>query len=178
MRITVSGSIGSGKSTVARLIASRLDYMYLSGGEVFRKIASEMGMDIEHFNLYAEKHPEIDREQDDKLLSLIRKNDGIVVDSRLAGWLAHNSGVDALKIYIKANRAERVRRVASREKEATSETNLKILQREESESRRYREFYGIDIHNLEIYDLVIDSTSLSAASVAKVIMAAVDEMMA
>ena len=42
--ITISGVIGSGKSTVAKMLAQKLKWQYYSTGMAQRKIAEEMGI--------------------------------------------------------------------------------------------------------------------------------------
>ena len=72
MELTVSGPIGSGKSTVAKLLASRLDFHYMSTGDIFRQNARKHGMSVEAFNEYAEKHPEVDVDQDNYLIEKMK----------------------------------------------------------------------------------------------------------
>lgn len=176
MRITVSGPIGSGKSTVARLIAKNTGFEYFSGGDMFRKRARDKGMSIEEFNVYAEKHPEIDREQDRIILEYLRGNDNIVFDSRLSGWLAHNNGVNAFKIFIKADLDRRVSRVIKREGGSPEQMQQLLVTREASERRRYLDFYSINIDSTEIYDLVIETDDLSASDVAELAIKAIREV--
>ncbi len=168
MRITVSGPIGSGKSTVARLLAERAGYDYLSGGDMFRKRASDAGMTVEEFNVFAEKHPEIDREQDRVILETLRERDNIVFDSRLSGWLAHRNGLDAFKVFISADLERRVARVINREGGDPGHVRSRILERETSERKRYLEFYDIDVESTEIYDLVIETDDMPPADVVEV----------
>lgn len=51
MIITISGDIGSGKSTTGKLLAKKLDYKYLSTGAIQRQIAEEMGMTTLELNI-------------------------------------------------------------------------------------------------------------------------------
>lgn len=166
MIITVSGPIGSGKSTVARILATRTGYEYISGGDMFRQSARDLGMSIEEFNLYAEKHPEIDRKQDDTILDILKAGDGIVFDSRLSGWLAHKNGVKAFKIFIYATPEKRISRVLEREGGSFENISVLLKERENSEKKRYMEFYGIDVDSTTCYDLVIESDDITAEEVA------------
>ena len=45
--ITVSGPSCSGKTAVARHLASKLGLKYLSAGEIFREVAKERNIDLE-----------------------------------------------------------------------------------------------------------------------------------
>lgn len=165
MRITISGPIGSGKSTVGRRLAERLNFNFFSGGTFFRELAKKHNMSLEDFNVYAEEHPEIDKQQDQLILDFLKDHDNVVVESRLSGWLCHKNGVDAFKIFIGASREERIRRVSGRESSSYENTARDLIRREESEIKRYKELYGIDYKITDIYDYVIDTDNISAEDV-------------
>ena len=165
MIVTVSGPIGSGKTTVARAIASRFKLRHISAGEVFRALAEEQGMTLAEFSRYAEEHHEVDRLVDERQVELARQGNA-VVDGRLTAWLLPEA---ELKIWLKAPLEVRARRVAKREgigyEEALQETRL----REESEARRYREIYGIEIGDLSPYDVVLNTALYEAEDVIEII---------
>ena len=43
MKISITGDLGSGKSTVAKQLAKDLGFDYISTGTIFREIAKEYG---------------------------------------------------------------------------------------------------------------------------------------
>lgn len=165
MKITISGPIGSGKSSVGRKLADILKFRFFSGGTFFRQLAQEYGMSLEKFNVYAEKHVEIDKKQDNLILDFIRENDNIVVESRLAGWLCHENSVESFRIFIDAPFSERTKRVSHREKSGRGKTADMVREREESELKRYMDFYGIDYRTPAYYDLIINTENLSVDQV-------------
>ena len=69
-KISLAGDLGSGKSTVAKIITERTGATYYATGAIMREVARRYGMDIAAFNVYAETHPETDREIDDGLVRL------------------------------------------------------------------------------------------------------------
>jgi cytidylate kinase len=155
--ITLSGLPGSGTSTVARAAASQLGLAHVDGGTVFRTMASEHGLSLAEFARVAEGDDSIDRALDDRLLARAREGD-VLLESRLAGWLATRGDVPALRAWIRCDDDERARRVAGRDGHDVAEALAHNTEREASERTRYQGFYGIDLRDLSIYDLVLDST--------------------
>src|SRR6056297_4031210 len=88
MLITVSGPAGSGKSTLAQSLADALDYEHVSGGDIFRELAEERGMTPLELNRAAEDDDQIDRDLDRRLRDIAAERDDVVLESRLAGWMA------------------------------------------------------------------------------------------
>jgi cytidylate kinase len=83
----------------------------------------------------------------------------VVLESRLAGWLARRGSVDGLRVWISCDEHERARRVAGREGHQVSDALVANQAREASERTRYLSYYGIDLTDLSAYHLVLDSTA-------------------
>lgn len=166
--VAIGGPPGSGKSTAGRQVAASLGLEFRSAGEFFREEAKARGLDLESFGRYAEAHPEVDRELDRRMQSIARP--GVLLEGRVQGVLCRRAGVPVRYVLITADRATRVRRLLQRDGGSVEETERRLLDREESERRRYREFYGIDLE-AEPPDLSVDSTTLSADRVAERIVA-------
>lgn len=85
MLITITGKAGSGKSTAAKALAQKLWYEYISIGDMKRKIAAEMWLNIIEFNklweLRKNQH-EFDLKYEDYQRSLDPKST-IILESRL-----------------------------------------------------------------------------------------------
>ncbi len=178
MELTISGPIGSGKSTVARLLSSTLGMKYLSTGDIFRENAAKHGMTVEAFNEYAEKHPEVDMEQDSYLIEKMRSSDGLVIDSRLAGWLSFRNGIPAFRVYITASIAVRIKRIANRENIDEAVASALLERREKSEAKRYMSLYSIDISDTSIYNVTLDTSALDAESAAGMVVTRIRELSA
>lgn len=160
MIITISGFIGSGKTTIARSLAEHYRLLHVSAGEVFREMAMERGLSLEEFTELAERDAAIDREIDLRQKEKAKDGDA-VIDGRLSGWL-----LDAdLKIWLKASLETRAERVAKREKKSYEQALTETQKREESELKRYREIYGIDLRDLTPYNVIIDTELWSAEEV-------------
>jgi predicted cytidylate kinase len=173
--ITVAGGPGSGKSTLSRLLAARLGIPHIYAGHVFRTLAQEHGASLADFGAYAEAHPEVDRELDQRMIEYAQRGN-IVLDARMSAWHAKEAGVEALRVLLVAPERVRAERVASRENTTTVEQALEENRvREQSELKRYRAIYAFDPSDASLYDLVIDSSELKPDQIVERILAALPE---
>lgn len=154
MIVTIGGEVASGKSTLARELASRLGFRHVSAGAIMREMAAEQGMSLLEFSSYAESHPEVDREIDDRQKKLASSGD-CVVEGRLS---AHFLPAD-FKVWLTAELSERARRARGRG-DREEDITAAIKKRAKSERKRYIKFYNIDLNDTSIYDLVLDTTRL------------------
>ncbi|UPM42624.1 (d)CMP kinase [Halocatena salina] len=167
MLITVSGPAGVGKSTTATALADALEYDHVSGGDIFRSLADERGMSLLEFNQLAEEDDQIDRDLDRRLRELASDRDALVIESRLAGWMAGEHA--DLRVWLDAPSAIRAARIADREGKSVEQARSETQARAESEALRYREIYGIDIDDRSIYDLSINTARLEPSGIVETI---------
>jgi len=85
MIITISGKAGSGKSTVAKELARKLNLKHYSIGDIMRQIAKERNISLNELSKLAEKDESIDLELDKKQIDLRDKND-FIIDGRLTAY--------------------------------------------------------------------------------------------
>jgi len=156
--VAVSGQPGSGKTTIAREVARVLKVPLVSSGSLFRELAAKSGMDFVEFHKYAEANPEIDKKIDSMAIELA-KGGNVVLEGHLTAWVVRPYA--DLCIYLKASRETRAKRVGVRDKKSYEEALREVTEREELNRRRYLSIYGIDIRDLSIFDLVLDTTYLS-----------------
>ena len=155
MLLTVSGPPGSGKSTNAERLADRFELEHISGGDIFRELADERGYTPVEFNELAEEEDQIDRDLDRRLRTVAASQDDVLLESRLAGWLAAEHA--DLRFWLDAPLDVRARRIAEREDKTVAEARAVTERREQSEAKRYQELYDIDIADLSIYDAAINT---------------------
>ncbi len=154
--ITISGTPGSGKSTVGRLLSEKIGLKYVYSGDLFRKTAKKYNMPLDEFGSYCETHKEVDKELDDYQLEILRDGN-VIVEGRIAGWIAYRNNISALKVILDADIETRARRIVNRESGDVEKRKQEMLNREKSEALRYKNYYNIDLKDTSIYDLVIDS---------------------
>jgi len=168
--ITITGDLGSGKSTVSNLLRENLNYEYVYTGKIQREIANRYQMNTLELNQYAETHPEIDEEIDATFKALNDSTD-LIVDSRLAWFFIPKS----FKVYLTCDiivSADRISNDQQRKNEqyvSRKEAVRDIMARKTSENKRYMELYGADCSDLSNFDLVIDTSFITPEKVADTI---------
>jgi predicted cytidylate kinase len=167
--ITISGTPGSGKSTVGKLLEKKLGIKYVYSGKIFRETAKKYKMSLDEFGIYCEKNKEIDKELDKRQLEILQKGN-VILEGRLAGWIAYRHNIPAIKIMLKANLETRAKRIVKREKGDIRTRKKEILDREKSESIRYKKYYDIDLKDISIYDLVINSEEKNPEEIINIIL--------
>ena len=91
MIITIAGDPGSGKSTIARMLAAKLGLMYYSIGAKRRMMAEEREMTLEELNQLGEKEDFTDREVDEWQKKLGETRDGFIMEGRTSFFFIPNS---------------------------------------------------------------------------------------
>jgi len=167
--ITIGGLPGSGKTTVAKLLAEKLKMEYVNAGDIFRNLAAKKGLTLEEFGLFAEKNPGVDQTIDKKIVEIAKK-DNVILEGRLAGIMCERNGLKAVKVWLEAPLKVRAQRVAEREAKTFDTTLAEIQVREKVEWDRYYQIYNIDLNDLTIYNMVLDSAPISAQEVADTVM--------
>ena len=167
MIITISGSPGTGTSTLSRSLSAELELRYVNSGELFRKIASEKNISVRDMNRLAEKGPEIDYLIDDAQKALAKEGGGIF-EGRLSG---HLLAAD-LRVALKTDLRKRAERISKREAKLLEDAMSETRQREESEARRYKMYYNIDINDYSVYDLVVDTGKFDEAATLAIVLTA------
>jgi CMP/dCMP kinase len=167
MIITISGKAGSGKSSVAKAISRKLNLKHYSVGDVMREMAKERGIPLLDLNKLAEKDPSIDKELDDRLINLGETQKNFVIDGRLTAFFIPHAN---FKIFLDApvtTRAERILNAQRKdEKHATlKETISNIEKREESEKKRYKQYYNVDYTDKKLYTATINTEPLDLQEV-------------
>jgi cytidylate kinase len=159
--ITVAGRPGSGKSTAAKAAASRLGFKHFSSGDLYRQLADNQGVELLEANISADAHQIIDPLVDGKLREIGVKEDGIVIDSRMAWhWIPAS-----FKVFLDLDIDTAARRILAEISEDrlknekvmdSPDDYAKVLRRRlDIETERYKAKYGIDLYEMANYDLLI-----------------------
>jgi cytidylate kinase len=153
--ITISGPHGTGKTTYAKRIAKAFNLKHVSAGELFREIAREKNISIEKLSEIAMQTQEIDNLIDERTKKEA-KSGNVIIDGQLAGWMALENA--DIKIFLTAPKEKRFERIAKRDAISIEEAEKITLLREKLEKERYKKYYGIDLEDISIYDLIVDTS--------------------
>ncbi len=175
-KISLAGDLGSGKSTVSKILIPRLGAEYYSTGAIVRSIAEQRGMTVVELNRYMEDHPEIDHEIDDGVARLAELDKPLIIDSRMAWHFTKGT----FKVYLSTDIETSAIRImgANRKGEhsaSLADTVADTRARRESEIKRYSEQYGVNIKDLSNYDLIVDTTFATPEQIAECIISAFEQ---
>jgi cytidylate kinase len=179
MIITITGMPGSGKTTIAKMLSETLGIPWYSMGDLRGKMAKERGMTIDEFNILGEKEAFTDKEIDTYQKHLGQTKNTFIIDGRLSWYFIPHS----FKVFLDIDKQEGAKRIFESSKKdpermdekkyLSKEEVLEALQKRiESDKKRYQKYYQVDIMKKEHYDLVVDTTTLSAKEVSQYILQA------
>ena len=164
--IAVSGPAGSGKTSHAKKLSETFNLRYVSAGQIFRRIARERGLSLIELSVLAERNPVVDLEVDYRSRMEALKGN-VVIEGHLTAWIVRD--IADVAIYTYAPLDVRIRRIAEREGKNFKEAFIETLMRERSQAKRFRMFYGIDVYDTSIFDLVIDTSKMSFEETSNII---------
>ena len=165
MIITIGGLAGTGTTTLAEVLSEKLDVQFISAGFIFRQMAAERGMSVLEFSEFAEGNDEIDKEIDKRQAEIAESSENLIIEGRLSAYFVEAD----LKLWLMTPFEVRSKRIAQREDKSVDVAKSEIITREKSEALRYKEIHNIDISNMEIYDLIVNTDSFDPESISEII---------
>lgn len=184
MIISLSGAQGSGKSTIAQMLADKLSWPRYYIGGLRREKAAERGLTLAEYNKLGETDQSTDQEVDEYQKKLGETQDNFVIEGRTSWYLIPHS----FKIYLDVEENEGSRRIFSHlqqkndrneDKELNSIESVKKSgqKRLESDRLRYKKYYNIDVNDVKHYDFYLDTTNLKPEEVFNTVYEAVKEQL-
>lgn len=175
MLMSITGKLGSGKSTVCNILKDKYGFEIFSTGTINREYARSIGVTTLELNKMLKEDPSLDRKIDATVtrVSIERKDEQLIFDSRMAWHFAQNT----FKIFLTIDPMEAAIRVMKNqrgEEEKYSDVNEaceKLVERSQVERERFIQIYGEDYHDHNNFDVVIDTTKRTPDEVVDLIMA-------
>ena len=174
MLISITGRLGSGKSTVCKILAKNHGFEIYSTGAIQRKVARDMGISVLELNEKMKTDSTLDDiiDKATEKISIERRNDKLIFDSRMAWHFA----VESFKVFVTVDTRVAAQRVmndcrgAEESYASVQEAEEKLIARSNVERERFQAIYGVDYFDGKNYDLVVDSSYRTPDEVAEVIM--------
>ena len=156
MNITITGGIGSGKSTVARVLRDGYGYRLHSSGTVLRAMAREAGMSIADYQAIVADNPDIDIAID-RAIAGVRSWSRTCFDSRVGFAFADEPHFRVLLTCPEELAAKRVLDAGRADESYPDLQSAKvaIARRQDAERQRYLSLYNVDPLDPELHDCVI-----------------------
>lgn len=172
MIISISGVPGSGKTSVAKILADKLGMKFYSMGDLRGKMAVERGITIDELNKIGEEDKTTDTTVDEYQKELGQKEDNFIVEGRLSWHFIPTS----FKIFLDCDPMEAAKRIYTAKRGSPGKTRVDEVAyasiedakavldtRIASDAIRYKKHYGIDYRDPAHYDLTLDTTGLKSA---------------
>lgn len=168
MIITISGTPGSGKTSVGKILAEQLKMKFYSIGALRGKMALDRGLDIDELNKLGEMESFTDQEVDDYQKKLGEQEDNFIIEGRLSWFFIPHS----FKLYLKCDSMEAARRIFEahgydredeKMQESVDEVHEAIINRAESDAKRYKKYYQINYPDETQFDFILDTTNNASA---------------
>jgi cytidylate kinase len=175
--IIISGMPAVGKTTVSRMVASRLSLKVLGGGDVLKEMAVEEGYSpggedwwdtAEGMKFLSERKrsSNFDQEVDERLLQKAKGGD-VVITSYTLPWLSKHG----IKVWLSASVRSRAGRMARRDHLDQAKCMKVVAVRDVENRRLYRKLYGIKFgSDLEPFHLVVETDSIDESKVAEIVL--------
>ncbi len=172
MIITISGTPGSGKSTIGKRLAAYLNYRRYDMGALMREDAHDRGMSLSEYHRVTAVNPRGDNLIDAFQRRIGRTKKRAVVEGRLSFHFIPKS----LKIFLSVSTAVGARRIWKQLQHSTARNEgpqLRTLaqvahslaRRMNGDRQRYLRYYGVNPFLKRHYDLWLDTSKLTPDAV-------------
>jgi len=173
--IIISGPPAIGKTTIAKGLAKEFDLVHLSGGDILKELAEEIGFETKgddwwdtqegiNFLSHRQKNSEFDKNVDDKLKKLFSKGD-VVITSYTLPWIVKGG----IKIWLAGSKENSTQRMITRDNLSKNDA-LEIVQKRYNENKViYKTLYGFVFgEDLSVFDKIIETDDLNAEQVLEI----------
>lgn len=175
MKFSITGHLGSGKTTICKLLNKDYGFEIISAGSIMRELAAQKGISILDFNRELKDSGNVDNYIDQTIVEKgknVKETEKVIFDSRLAWHFLP----DTFKIFIIVSPHEAALRTyltrdSKDEKYSSVEEAMHdLMERRVVENRRYKAIYNVNCEDLDNYDVVIDTTFISPMEAVDIIM--------
>lgn len=161
-KITISGKICTGKTTLLKSLRDKLQWPIFKTGQLFREYVKQNKLNLEQVE---EQNETLTKKIDFQVRDLINKPGNLIVDGWMSGIMATDSP-NVLKVLLVCNDEIRYQRFADREKINIDEAKKRVDERQSNWLNKLSKIYNRnDFVNPKNYDLIIDTSDISSQAV-------------
>lgn len=169
-KIIISGHVGSGKTTISKLLAEKIGATFFSAGEYIRNLAIENNMQLQNFMNYIEVDSNYDFELHNNFLKYSEELSSYVFDYRI-GFVFEPK---PFSIFLIVSDSIGQGRIFERDniefQENSFYSNFNKINRNDKLRQRFIKVFGVDFCDLSKYDLVINTDHLNTNEILELIM--------
>lgn len=156
--IVVAGDVGTGTTTLAKSLAQRLNFTYISTGDYFRQYAKEHNIPLWDKSSVPDS---VDQEIDKKFTEKMKNEAGFVFDTHYGGYFTRDMD-HVFKILLTCDPKTSEDRILNRD-HTHKETVEDIKKRRAENLAKFHKLYSKESpENPEYFNLIIDTTQTSA----------------
>lgn len=156
--IAISGSSGTGKSLLVQGLSQKLGWPIFSVSAIQRENAQKFG--LSSFDIH-QLPDRVHQEVDQKMSEMAKTGQKVILESRLAGWLARDYS-DILRVLCRCNPRVKIKRYAEREQLTLTEAKDELDKRDRENLERYQKLYQAkDYLNPKFFHLIINSAKMT-----------------
>jgi len=149
-KITLSGEVASGKTTVGKIMAEQTGFDFTSIGEKTRLKSESLGLTIAEFQRKCLSNPRLDRELDTEFSEHCNSTDNLIIDYRLGFHFVR----DSFHVFLRISEETAIERIKNAGR--SNETYLTVGERNQSFRKQFLSAYNVDYTRLDCYDLIVD----------------------
>ena len=165
-KITISGKICTGKSSVFRELQKKLNWPTFSTGAFFREFAKSHKLDV---NKAEEQTDTLTHKVDGMVKEILHKPGNLLLDSWLAGIMAEGAE-DVLKVLLITDDVVRYKRFAERENVSLEEAQKEVVSRDSTWFEKVQKIHNrSDFFDPKNYTLVINTTNKNVDEIVSII---------
>ena len=171
--IVISGQSTCGSTTTGNILAKKLGVNFFSVGRKYKEIAKEKTNEKEtkavakFFSTKDGSKKSLHKMLDEMQVELAKRGN-IVIDSKLGIRMIKNAD---LKVYLKAKRSVRIKRVAKRDHIPIEDARKILLKKDELEEKNFYKLYGFHPSEQEKEaDIIIDTSDKTPEEITNIIL--------
>lgn len=158
-KITISGKISVGTTTLAKNLQHFLGWDYINAGAIQREYDRKHNIHENKQGALA-RSDEHERQIDAMTKKILQEKDKIIYEAWLAGFMGQKIPGVLKVLLVCSDEAIRIDRIVNRENISIGEAKQWIKQRELENTQKWKKLYGdFDFWDRRYYDLVVDTFS-------------------